>query len=203
MTDKKTEDAINDAVEDGALPEDTSGLKAKITELLAALAAEKKAKTTAESKLKTANSANLSEAEQLKQDADTARQEAADAKNALRKMKAEHAIAKAIAEGNVDAKHVRAVSAILTLELDQDSDEPTIGNKSVGDYVKSYLKSEGLSYVRAAENSGGLAQGNDGSKASKINKRPVTHAEWVAFDALSDAERNAVCDQIGAPELKV
>ncbi len=195
--------------------EDVSGLKNKITELLATIKTEKaradKAERDAQDAADTAVSANSSElekavkrAEKAERDAKSASERADDIAKTLRKVRADNAITQAISEYNVDAKHVRAATAILKMDMEfSDDGEPLINGKSVGDYAKSYFAKDGQTYVRAANNTGGLATGNDGSTGTKWSKLPVTSAEWAAFDSMPPVERNAVCEQLNAPQLKV
>ena len=146
----------------------------------------------------------IKRAEKAERDAKSALERADDTSKTLRKVRADNAITQAISEYNVDAKHVRAATAILKMDMEfSDDGEPLINGKSVGDYAKSYFAKDGQTYVRAANNTGGLATGNDGSMGTKWSKLPVTSAEWGAFDSMPPVERNAVCEQLNAPQLKV
>lgn len=81
----------------------------------------------------------------------------------------------------------------------------TVDGASLGEFVGSYLGSEvGAHFRRVADNSGSGAIGNSSTTSPiRLNKRPSTPAEWDYLDGLSTSERNAVCDAIGAPDLKV
>lgn len=197
--------------------EDVSGLKNKITELLATIKTEKaradKAERDAQDAADTAVSANSSElekavkrAEKAERDAKSASERADDTAKTLRKVRADNAITQAISEYNVDAKHVRAATAILKMDMEfSDDGEPLINGKSVSDYAKSYFAKDGQTYVRAANNTGGLATGNDGTTATQLSKAPETADEYNKFFALTVSDKaaaNALADQWGRVDLK-
>lgn len=94
----------------------------------------------------------------------------------LHTTRVDHAIAAAIASGNVDAKHVDAVEAILYRKLDKDAD--TIGGKSIADFAKSYFAKDGSHYVRAADNAGADAAGNNGAKSVDYANKPFALGEY-------------------------
>lgn len=94
----------------------------------------------------------------------------------LHATRVDHAIAAAIATGNVDAKHVDAVEAILYRKLDKDAD--TIGGKSIADFAKSYFAKDGSHYVRAADNAGADASGNNGAKSVDYANKPFALGEY-------------------------
>jgi hypothetical protein len=97
----------------------------------------------------------------------------------LHSTRVDHAIAAAIASGNVDAKHVDAVEAILYRKLDKDAD--TIGGKSIADFAKSYFAKDGAHYVRAADNVGADATGNSGAKSVDYATKPFNLTEYQAM----------------------
>lgn len=196
--------------------EDLSGLKNKITELLGTIKSEKaradKAEREREEAAESAATANSTEIEKMQKRAEKAEREleaanklASDHAQALRNTRADHSIAKAIAEANVDAKHVRAATALLKLDMSFDDEgNALIEGKSVQDYAKAYFAKDGLTYVRAADNGGGTASGNTSTKPpAKLTARPTTSAEWDILDGMDKTERNAFADSIGAPDLKV
>ena len=80
----------------------------------------------------------------------------------------------------------------------------TVDGSSLSDFVGTYLSSAGGAHFRrVADNSGSGALGNSSTTAPvRLTKRPTTPAEWDYLDSLSTSERNAVCDAIGAPDLK-
>ncbi|WP_188063745.1 hypothetical protein [Sphingobium sp. KCTC 72723] len=107
---------------------------------------------------------------------DSLRAERDQIKTDLHSTRVDHAISAAIASGNVDGKHVDAVEAILYRKLDKDAD--TIGGKSVADFAKSYFAKDGAHYVRAADNSGADAVGNNGAKAVDYSNKPFALGEY-------------------------
>ncbi len=195
--------------------EDVSGLKNKITELLATIKSEKgradKAERDAQDAADNAISANSTElekavkrAEKAERDLKSANERADNTSKSLRDYRADNAISQAIASSNVDSKHVALLSKALRADVEfTDDGEPTISGKSVTDYAKSFFAKDGLSYVRAANNTGGLATGNDGTKASQLSKKPETADEWNTFYKLPTAEANALADSWGEPGLKL
>jgi len=122
----------------------------------------------------------------------------------LREFRASNALTTAIAAANVHSEDVALVSKALRADIEfDDNGEPTIEGKSIESYTKSFFASAGKKYVRAADHDGGGASGSDGSKATRWSKLPQTQAEWAEFNSLDTAERNAVADSLGAPQLKV
>lgn len=119
--------------------------------------------------LKLEHSALIAERDQLRSERDTL---AVD----LHTTRVDHAISAAIATGNVDAKHVDAVEAILYRKLDKDAD--TIGGKSIADFAKSYFAKDGSHYVRAPDNSGADAAGNSGAKSVDYSNKPFALGEY-------------------------
>ncbi len=118
----------------------------------------------------------------------------------LRDFRADNAINTAIATANVDAKHVALLAKALRADVEfSDDGEPTIGGKAVDVYAKSFFAKDGLSYVRAANNAGGLATGNDGSTSfsGPLSKKPDTAEEWNTYFLLSDTDRTAFDRQFG------
>jgi hypothetical protein len=116
--------------------------------------------------------------------------------NSLRSFKAENAINQAIATANVDAKHVALLSKAMRADVEfSDDGEPLIGGKTVDVYAKTFFAKDGLAYVRASNNTGGLATGNDGTGAGMLSKRPETADEWNTYYKMTDAERNAFDQQ--------
>ncbi|WP_313040727.1 hypothetical protein [Sphingobium yanoikuyae] len=81
----------------------------------------------------------------------------------------------------------------------------TIEAVGVGEYVTNYLNSNtGAHFRRVADNSGAGASGNNTTVAPmKLTKAPATQQEWDYLDSLPADVRNALCDSINAPQLKV
>lgn len=195
--------------------EDVTGLKNKIAELHGLIKAEKaradKAEREKDEAAETAASANSTElekmhkrAEKAERDLDAANKRADASDKSLRATRADHAISKAISEANVDAKHVRAATAILKLDMNFDDEgNALIEGKSVPDFAKSYFAKDGLSYVRAADNSGGLSQGNTSTtKPPLMTKETFNYTDFGNLMASNPAEANALADQLGRPDLK-
>lgn len=209
MTDKTPETEPHD--------EDTSGLKAKNADLLKKLkAAEKRAeaaeaaKEDAAEEAKNASADDLTKAQtritRLERDLEAANKRADSAESGLKTYKAETEIAKAIAANNVNSEDVRAVTALFKMDMEMDDDgNPTIEGKPLADYAKSYFAKDGLKYVRAADNSGGGALGNDGTKPSQYNIKSAADItpELMKLATTNPAEYNAIVTNAGLSELKV
>lgn len=122
----------------------------------------------------------------------------------LRDYKASAALSNAIASANVDADDVAMLTKAFRADIEfDDSGEPTIEGKPIDAYAKSYFAGAGKKYVRVADHNGGGASGSGNSEPVKISKVPETDAEWRAFNALDDVERNATADRLGVPQLKI
>jgi len=140
----------------------------------------------------------------LTKERDEALTRADESDKGLREFRASNALTTAIAAANVHSEDVALVSKALRADVEfDDNGEPTIEGKSIESYTKSFFASAGKKYVRAADHDGGGASGSDGSKATRWSKLPQTQAEWAEFNSLDTAERNAVADGLGAPQLKV
>ena len=139
----------------------------------------------------------------LEKDLGDATATAAQSTKSLRSYREEAAIANIIAANKVQPDDVRAVKAIIKMELDPDSEEPSIGGLDLNSWGKTFFAKEGKRYISASDHNGGGASGSDGSKATRWSKLPQTQAEWAEFNSLDTAERNAVADSLGAPQLKV
>ncbi len=194
--------------------EDVSGLKNKINELHGLIKSEKaradKAERDAQDAADTALSANSTElekavkrAEKAERDLKAASERADSTTKSLRDFKADNAITQAIASANVDAKHIGLLSKALRADVEfADDGEPLIGGKPIDAYAKSFFAKDGLAYVRASNNAGGLATGNDGTLAGRLSKAPETADEWNIFFKMPPAEANSLADQWNRPELK-
>ncbi len=160
---------------------------------------------SAEASIESANTATLSDldkankrAEKAERDLKAANDRADATAKTLRDFRADNAIQAAIAAANVDAKHVPLLVKAFRADTEfDDNNEPVINGKSIDAHSKAFFAKDGLSYVRAANNTGGLATGNDGSDASPLSKKPETADEWNAYMKLSDAERAALDKQHG------
>lgn len=189
--------------------EDVSGLKNKNADLIRTNKELKERAERAERErdeaADNAASANSTELEKMQKRAEKAEREAKAANEradtnakTLRDFRADNAINAAIAAANVDSKHILLLAKALRADVEfSDDGEPLIGGKTIDVHAKSFFAKDGLSYVRAANNTGGLATGNDGSDASPLIKKPETADEWNAYMKLSDAERAALDKQHG------
>lgn len=123
----------------------------------------------------------------------------------LRTIRVDHELARAVSEGNVRPEMVRAVTAMLKSEVTYENGVATIDGKPIAEHVSAYLAGkDGAHFVRAADNSGGGATGsNQAIKTPKLSKPPVSNDEWTTFDKMDVAERNALADSWGTPELKL
>lgn len=207
--------AIENVTETETSTEDTSGLKSKNAELLKKLkAAEKRAEDAeraAEDAAESAKAETGSELDKanrtitkLQNDLNAALSRADNTDKAYRNYRATAAINEAIATNNVDSDHASVLARAFKHDIEfTDEGEPLIEGKAVADYFKGYFAKEGLRYVRADKNGGGASQGYDGGKAATWSKLPSTNDEWAEFDKMPVAERNAVCDQLNAPHLKL
>lgn len=194
---EKTTDAENGASTETS-NEDVSGLKAKVTELLGLLKTEKDAREAAERKANNAKNSNLTELEQMKLRAETAEGETATAKATIRTMTRDAAIADIITANKVDPSDVRAVKAILLMELDADSDEPTTkGGQSLADYSKAFFAKEGKRYVQVADHNGGGASGSEGSKAPRMTKDNWNWSEFAKIQMENPEEARAIASAAG------
>lgn len=198
-------------------PEDVTGLKNKNADLLRQLKAEKaradKAEQDAQDAADNASTANASDldkaikrAEKAERDLKAANERADTNAKSLRDFRAENAITNAIATANVDSKHVALLSKALRADVEfSDDGEPMIQGKAIDAYARSFFAKDGLSYVRAANNNGGLATGNDGSKAGDFTKAPETAEEYNKFFQLTNTDKaaaNALAEQWGRADLK-
>ena len=177
-----------------------------------ALTRAEKAEADAEEAAETARTETGSELDKanrriakLEKERDDANARADKSDKGLRDYKASSALSEAIAKANVDAAHVGLLTKALRNDIEfDDAGDPTIEGKSITDYTKAFFANEGKSYVRAADHSGGGATGSDGAKPPKRwSKVPETGPEWAEFNNLPKEERNAICDQLGVPNLKV
>lgn len=141
----------------------------------------------------------------LEKELETAKNAKEAAETDLRTIRVDNEISKALDEGNV-LPHMKPVLAShYKLMAKYEDGQGNIEGNPIADYIKTHLASdEGANYRKASENTGGNA--NDSTKTvtmQKLSKRPETQAEWDYLDSLPDAERNALCDAIGEPSLKV
>jgi hypothetical protein len=132
----------------------------------------------------------IKRAEKAERDLKTANEKADASNKSLREYKRDAAITQAIATANVDSKHVDLLTKALRADVEfSDDGEPLIGGKTIDAHAKSFFAKDGLSYVRAQNNTGGLATGNDGTTAALLTKKPETVEEWDVYMRMPDADR--------------
>lgn len=160
---------------------------------------------TAEAAIESANSATLTDldkalkrAEKAEKDAKAADLRATASDKNLRSFRQEAAIANILTAHKVQADDYRAVKAIFKMELDEDTDEPSIGGKSLDDYAKGFFSKEGKRYTAAADHSGGGASGSGNSQSRAFSKPPETPDElhrWMRWSAENKDEANALASE--------
>lgn len=185
-----------------------------VTEKRAALTAAETAQATAdaaseksEREAKDVDALEKRLTAKFQRDIDTATARAEAAEKSLKTMRRDAEIANALAVNDVDAKHHRAATALLKMDMaDSEDGSLTIEGKSVADWSKAFFAKDGLSYVRAPNSGGGVAQGSDGAKGIDWTKEAILGAKSREFQMLArdnPAEANAIAERVGLPELKV
>lgn len=195
--------------------EDVSGLKTKNAELLRKLkAAEKRAEEaeTANEDLadKAAAGDDLAKLQReyaklektiadLTGERDTL---AAD----LRTTRVDGAISAAIASGNVRPEMVEAVEAILHRKAQYEDGAATIDGKSIADFAKSYFSKDGAHFVRAADNAGADAAGNNGAKSSEAHGFTKENfnskmGEWAVLSGTDPEKAKQIATEVGRSDL--
>jgi hypothetical protein len=170
-----------------------TALKNKNSELIDREKAAKDRADEAEAATGTELDKAVKRAEKAERELATAKATADTNAKSLREYKRDAAITQAIATANVDAKHVDLLTKALRADVEfSDDGEPLINGKTIDAHAKSFFAKDGLSYVRAQNNTGGLATGNDGTTASLLSKKPETSDEWDVYMRLPDAERAVV-----------
>lgn len=195
--------------------EDTSGLKNKNAELLRKLkeaenraeAAERE-KADAEENAANEKRSDLDKAnrqiEKLTKDLADANTKASEATKSFHSYKADNEISNLLIAHKVQPDDAPMVTAYLkSLRTLDEEGNATFDGKTGEDFAKAYFAGAGKRYTSAPDNSGGGSTGFDSTKASKWTKAPQTPAEFDEFDALPDAERNAIADKINRPDLRV
>ena len=141
----------------------------------------------------------------LEKDLETAKTAKDAAESDLRTIRVDNEISKALDENKV-LDHMKPVLAShYKLMAKYEDGQGNIDGTPISDFIKTHLGSaEGANYRKASDNSGGNAtDSTTTATVAKLTKRPETQAEWDYLDSLPDAERNALCDTIGEPSLKV
>lgn len=180
-------------------------LEAKNEELIGKLKNESARADDAESATGTELEKATKRADKAERDLKAAAERAEKSDKALRSFREEAAIANILTAHKVQADDYRAVKAILKLELDPDTEEPTIGGKSLEDYAKGYFAKEGKKYTQAADHNGGGATGSEGSKAGSWSKAPETPDElhnWMKYSATNKDEATALANTWQRADLR-
>lgn len=125
--------------------------------------------------------------------------------NDLRTIRVDNEITRALAEGNVFDYQIKPLTFMFKAEVSYENGIATIEGKPIADHISEYLGStEGQHMRRGSTTSGSSATGNTTpTVAPMLTKRPVTQAEWDYLDNLEVNARNALCDRISAPDLKL
>ena len=121
----------------------------------------------------------------------------------IKTTRVDHAISAAIASGNVRPEMVDAVEALLHRKVDYTDGEASIAGKSIADFAKTFFAKDGSHYVRAADNSGADAQGNNGSKAvaHSMTKENFDINEFTMIQLENPELANSIAEAVGRPEL--
>lgn len=137
-------------------------------------------------------------------DLEAATKRADDASKSLITYKSETELNKIMIANKVQSEDAPMVMAYLKSIMSVDTDGTvSLDEQPVEMFAKSYFSGAGKRYVAAPDNSGGGAAGSDGTKPSKITQPPVSPSDWNTFDGLPDAERNALAENWGRPDLRV
>ena len=167
--------------------EDVSGLKNKINELLGKLkAAEKRAEAAESENEQLADKASAGdELAKLQRDFKKLEKQITDLTGErdtlaadLRTTRVDGAISAAIAAGNIRPEMVEAVEAVLHRKVQYEDGAATIDGKSIADYAKGFFAKDGLHFVRAADNAGADATGNNGAKSVDYSNKPFNLGEY-------------------------
>lgn len=188
-------------------------LKSKNQELIrekqAAKAAAEQAAEAAE-EAKTDAAAKSGDVEAIKaahaKELTKAQQKLAEYDAKLRAVMVDNAISQTLAASNIIPEHIEVLTAFLKSKADFKDGVATIGDEPITDHIKSFLSSDaGAHYVRPANNNGGGATGNNGSKAAMFTRDDILgrrSQEFQRFAAQNTSEANALLDELGLSELK-
>ncbi|MGA1849466.1 hypothetical protein VH570_01345 [Sphingobium sp. HT1-2] len=99
----------------------------------------------------------------------------------LKTTRVDGAISAAIASGNVRPEMVEAVEAIMHRKAVYEDGAATIDGKSIADFAKTYFAKDGSHFVRAADNAGADATGNNGAKSVDYSNKPFGLGEYQAM----------------------
>lgn len=199
INDADTKKAVDEAVK-AAVTEATAGLVAKNQELLGKL---KKATKDAQidpaeyQALQESLSATETKLNEALKTAKTATAQAEKDRKALEgenkyttKLLIENGLNEAILKAGVKPEMSKAVKALLAgqvaIKIEGDKRNPVIGDKSLGDFVDEWAKSdEGKYFVSAPNNQGGGAQGG-GTDKGKV--KTMGRAAFEALDPVTKME---------------
>jgi hypothetical protein len=199
INDPEAKKAIKEAV-DAAVTDATEGLKNKNAELLAKLKKAQKDSTIDPAEhqaLQTELEAVQAKLVMAEKTLKIAQTDAEKAKKALEnesgftsKLLIDNGLNDALLKAGVKPEMSKAVKALLagqvTIKVDGDKRNAVIGDKSLGDFVDEWAKSdEGKHFVSAPNNQGG---GANGGGKGKENAKTMTRATFDALDPAGKAE---------------
>ncbi len=197
MTTETTADTTSD---------DVSGLKNKNAELHRKLKEAEKRAVDAE-KLADEAADNLAAGDELKslqrefnklqKTVDTLTGERDTLATDLRATRVDSAISAAIASGNVRPEMVEAVEAVMHRKVQYDDGAATIDGKPIADFAKTYFAKDGAHFVRAADNSGADATGNNGAKSVDYSNKPFALGEYQTLRASNPQAAAAWAEATG------
>jgi len=124
----------------------------------------------------------------------------------LRTTRVDGAISAAIASGNVRPEMVEAVEAILHRKAQYEDGAATIDGKSIADFAKSYFAKDGAHFIRAADNAGADATGNNGSKPAEphgFTKENFNSkmGEWAVLSGSEPEKAKQIAIEVGRTDL--
>lgn len=201
MTTETTTDTTSD---------DVSGLKNKNADLLRQIKDLKKRADDAE-KLADEAADNLAAGDELKslqrefnklqKTVETLTGERDTLASDLRATRVDSAISAAIASGNVRPEMVEAVEAVMHRKVQYDDGAATIDGKPIADFAKTYFSKDGAHFVRAADNSGADATGNNGAKAVDYSNKPFSLTEYQTLRGTNPQAASAWAEATGHAHL--
>lgn len=123
---------------------------------------------------------------------------ATKAETALQSYKAEAALNATLLANNVDPKDIPMIVKATKNDIKPDDNgEPTIEGKSIEAWGKDYFAKDGLRYVRAADNSGSGATGNQSTKSNSHAGKEFNLTEYGQLKATDAAAAAAWATETG------
>lgn len=201
-----TEEELNEKIE-AAVENATKGLKKKNSELLSKL---DEAKDAAKAAQKDADDAAAQKDREEKNIDAIEKRHAAELKKRddqitsltteVTSYKIDGAIRENLTKHGFDQTHHDLLFDAMKAKARLDGTEAMIGDVSIEDHFATFASSDtGKRYMPAPDNGGASAQGGKPTTPSAMTKENFS---LTAFMALPDAEKNAVADRLGMPELK-